>query len=274
MSDLCRPLHRLNITYFSHVHIDNDNQFSALSNNPDFSKHYLLNEYYDADLHLAQTEQLGQFVIWDALEQNGKSAKLYQEASEFGVKHTFSLIEKGNTGTHYYHFATHLIGQSMNQVYLSHIDLLKMFILYFKDKVSQSKTLSQGYNMKFSVNMSASDDIENTISLAKPINRSDFLNEIPIKHYSPLNGLKSLSFREMQILAWLHYGKTADEIAIILNIAVITVKKHIVSIKNKTSCYTQFQLGEFFSELFNHSPELIDCVFEKSSFINSSIKSY
>src|SRR4051794_30499128 len=80
LRELCRPLENLNITYFTHAHVDNNGQFSALTNNPRFSEHYLRNQYYNADIHLAQTSELGNYVIWDAIERYGLSAKMHQEA--------------------------------------------------------------------------------------------------------------------------------------------------------------------------------------------------
>lgn len=57
------------------------------------------------------------------------------------------------------------------------------------------------------------------------------------------------SARELEILSWLHNGKGLEQIALILGISTITVKKNIAAIKTKTNCYTQFQLGEIFARL-------------------------
>ena len=57
------------------------------------------------------------------------------------------------------------------------------------------------------------------------------------------------SDRELEILSWLHKGKTINEIGQILGIADITIKKHIANVKRKSGCFTMFQLGEYFSNL-------------------------
>lgn len=58
-----------------------------------------------------------------------------------------------------------------------------------------------------------------------------------------------LSSRQMEIMWWLHQGKTATEIAGILGVADVTIRKHIINIKMKTQCNTMFQLGEYYSKI-------------------------
>lgn len=60
----------------------------------------------------------------------------------------------------------------------------------------------------------------------------------------------SITQRELDILAWMHKGKGLEQISMILGVSTITVKKNIAAIKQKTKCYTQFQLGELFSRLW------------------------
>jgi len=67
----------------------------------------------------------------------------------------------------------------------------------------------------------------------------------------------TLSPRQMEILRWLSQGKTATEIASILGVADVTVRKHIINIKNKSGCHTMFQLGEYYSKLFENVEQTI-----------------
>src|SRR3990167_5573464 len=154
ISEICRPLQKLNITYFCHVNI-NDQRFSALTNNPGFHRHYLNNEYYNADIHMANNQLIKDYFIWDSVERDGKSLQMHQEASEFGVRHTFTIYEKNHLGNNYYHFATNLTEKSITQVYLKNYDLLKLFIMHFSNHVSQSKLLSSAYEIKFDLNPDA-----------------------------------------------------------------------------------------------------------------------
>ena len=142
IKDICKPLEKLSINYFAHVRVDNENNFSVLANNTGFLEHYLRNEYYNADIHLADNSKFGNYVIWDAIERYGQSEKMHREAAQFGVQHTFTIIEKNQNSNDYYHFAHQSSSNSINQVYLSNLDLLKCFILHFNDNVSQTNLLS------------------------------------------------------------------------------------------------------------------------------------
>lgn len=249
---ICRPLKKLNITYFSHVFIDNSGHFSGVNNHPDFSEHYLKNNYFNADIHLAKIDTIKNYFVWDSIDCVGESKKLYQDSCDHGVKHTFTIAEKTNHGKNYYHFATNQSDKTINQIYLSNIDLLNLFILHFKDKMKQSKQLSSAYDIKFSIDQHANYSVQSeVIGFSQDGIRQSFLEEIKFNQIIETSIGKPLSVREVEVLTWLHYGKTVSDIALILGITEVTVNKHIANIKKKTHCYTQFQLGELFSKLFN-----------------------
>lgn len=259
IAEICRPLKKLNITYFCHVNI-NDNRFSALANNPGFHRHYLENEYYNADIHMADSQLIKDHFIWDSIERRGKSLHMHQEAGELGVKHTFTILEKNHLGLNYYHFATNQHDRSINQVYLANLDILKLFTMHFIHQVHQSRQLSRAYDIKFGMDPDADGytivsrlDHENNFIL-----RREFLSELKLGNHFQLPNGKSLTERQLKILYWLHNGKTISDISSIMHLAEITVHKHVADIKSKTGCYTQFQMGEYFSKLFSFSPDLID----------------
>lgn len=106
VKEICSPLEHLNITYFAHVHIDKDRKFSSISNNPDFHEHYIKKEYYNADIHMSSDSNLGNYIIWDAIDCHGESAQMNKEAEEFGIRHSFTIVNKKNAGKSYYHFST------------------------------------------------------------------------------------------------------------------------------------------------------------------------
>ena len=240
---ICQPLEKLNINYFAHGYIDKSNHLTAISSNPIYFENYLKNKHYNIDIHTARPMTLGDQIMWDAIELTGKCASETEEAKQFGVDHVFTLIEHEKNGTHYYHFASNKMGTAINQVYLNHIDLLKLFVCHFKEKTSTHKVLRQAYDLKFSID----EETEGFLikGNASQLSSSGFLKDIKLSS-ATLPASKSLSIREMEILMWLHHGKTVNDIARILNLADITINKHIANIKEKSGCYTQFQLGEFF----------------------------
>ena len=262
IADICRPLKMLGITYFCHVMIK-DNQFLALANNPAFHRHYLSNKYYNADIHMAQNELSQQFIVWDAIECRGVSRKMDEAAQQFGVKHTFTITEKNPAGNQYYHFATDVTDTSINQVYLTNLEMLKLFIRHFNYNVSKSKELSTGYKLPFGLseqtadfNLNTKPQINSTASL-----HQEFINSLTLGNQLRLPNGMSLTGRQIEILYWLHLGKTIHDIAALTDIAEITVNKHIAEIKMRLECYTQFQLGEWFAKIFAQTPGLIGALF-------------
>lgn len=255
--DICRPLQKLNITYFCHVNIS-DNQFSALTNNPGFHRHYLQKEYYNADIHMADSQLVKDHFIWDSVERYGSSLQMHQEAAEFGLKHTFTLADKNHVGTNYYHFATDQSCHSINQVYLANLDILKLFTMHFANQVRQSKQLLRAYEIKFGIRPDAEGyRVISELNNNSHTLRREILDDLELGNQFPLPNGKTLTQRQLNILFWLHNGKTISDISSIINIAEITVNKHIAEIKAKIECYTQFQMGEYFSKLFSFSPDLI-----------------
>lgn len=246
---ICRPLEHLNITYFAHVLIDKERKFSAISNNPKFHVYYIENSYYNADIHMAKNDDLGKYVLWDSLECSGKSQQMNKDAEEFNIRHSFTIIDVNNEGKNYYHFSTHLPGKSINHEYLRNLELLKLFILHFNEQIKKSKILSNAHHIKYGINNDVSGFvIKNERNINFDHARSEFLQAMRI-NFPNVN--HEISLREIEILSWLHQGKTLSQIADILKIKEITIKKHISNIKSKTDCYTQFQLGEYFSHLLS-----------------------
>lgn len=233
---ICSPLQKFQISYFAQARINKEKEFACLTTGPEFLQHYLKNNYYNADIHLASKEQFGQFVIWDAIERVGLSDKMHTEAGQFGVKHTFTIIEKYTSHTDYFHFATDISDKKINQVYLNQLDALKLFILFFKEKVSATPQLKNFLNVRFQTAEQAPGYTIKDEHLYSD-KQQEFLTLLQ----------NSLTPTELEILKWLHWGKTISQISQICNLAEITINKYIARIKTKTGCFTQFQLGEFYA---------------------------
>lgn len=254
IQSLCNPLNQLGITFFSHANIYN-NLFSGITNNPDFHRFYLKNNYQNADIHLAQIDNKPQSYIWDNIEVAGKSAELDNESIRFGINHTFTLHRQDERGDHFYHFATSHRDKSFNQVYINNLDLLNLFINKFNITTYNSSALSEAYSQQFVIDENHSDF--NLSNNSEPLdNRQQFLSEIWENNKFPLKNGATLSLRQLQILYWLNNGKTINDISRIVNLAEITVHKHITHLKEQLNCYTQFQLGVCYAELFSGNEDL------------------
>ncbi|GAB4222872.1 MAG: hypothetical protein Tsb005_16100 [Gammaproteobacteria bacterium] len=256
MQALCKPLYNHQIDYFAHVQVDSQGNFTALSSNPSFHQHYLEQRYYNADINMDQQGVFKHFVVWDFVRQTGKSAELYKVSCDFGVAHTFSIIEKGTHINNYYHFATSLLDESANQVYLNKLEELKRFILYFRANVQRHKQLRQAYNIAFKIDSTAG-SFEYKDILSTHSQETDPSPILTIKKFY-LNEEAALTYREIELLYWLSKGKTISEIAIILGIAETTINTYVAAIKQKAGVNTLFQLGVLYAEKFSRIVQIND----------------
>jgi DNA-binding CsgD family transcriptional regulator len=234
IQDICKPLQSLGISYFSHVIIDENGKFSAIGTCPSFSELYVKKEYYNFDIHRAPAQQGQNHVIWDHIERDPKLNELYDDFKSFSFGHSFTISHQDLNGcNHYYDFSAKLGDGGINDSYLRNLDSLRMFILYFNERVNSSRDLKKAHDMKFTMqgNDEKRCEHENTNQLTLPINRIYFSRDI------------YLTFREFQCLDSLSRGKTIEEIATDLCITARTMKAHICSIKEKLRCKNLFQLG-------------------------------
>jgi DNA-binding CsgD family transcriptional regulator len=246
IADICKPLDLLNISYFAHVNIDSNKQFSALSSNPQFGEHYLKNHYYNSDIHMAE-KNLGKYVIWDSVNLGGKSQKMHTEASDFGIKHTFTIIQKNiNGSSDFYHFASNISNHSINQMYLSRLDLLKVFILQFKEKINKEKHLLSAYSLKIVPyeNLAHYSLEENEVKAELITQFHEKKNQIVDNPFLFNFQFNNLSPREQTCLYYYIHGKSPREISSILFLSKRTIEQHMENIKIKLNVLTKSELIE------------------------------
>lgn len=246
LREICKPLQLLNIAYFAHVQIDKQGRFSALGLQPEFVKLYFDKEYYRYDIHMAKTSQNETYIIWDNLKRIKASKQLYEDFMDFKIGHTFTICQKHDGLSEYFHFSAKLGQQHMNQQYLLQIDKLKQFIYYFRDKINNHRNLKSAYQFKFSI--PANDAGYLTTAGTNILQTPDF-NQAVATNRIFLEPHSYLTQKELECLHYMASGKTRDEIAFLLNVTPRTIKAHIQNIKSKLNCRNQFQLGLKYSQI-------------------------
>lgn len=245
LQEICNPLNTIGINYFAHVRVDNQNQFSAIGLKPEFAKLYLEKSYYNYDIHMAMHTTEEAYIIWDFLELDNQSKELRQDLYHFDLHHNFTIVQPGDHGKEYFHFATSAKNDHANNNYLQNLTYLKKFIQYFKEKTHEHKQLAKSFNFKFSIAEENANFSTNTPLRAtdETLDQQLALNRIYIND----NGAY-LTRREFECLYWLSMGKTLNDIGTLLAITPRTVKAHIANIKIKVGCYNQFQLGRLYEK--------------------------
>jgi len=229
--DLCAPLNNLGITSFSHLRTDHEGNFSGLANNPEFMKNYLTKGYYNADLHIKKNDyKSDDCLMWDALECDGTTQLMLQDARDFSFKHIFTMIESHDNQCDYYHFGTDQSNPAINQTYINNIDLLKKFIAYFNENMANSSELMKAYQIKFAVENNAT---------GVQLKDSTTLNHVDEQRNLFLQAIgfdKSelyLTKRQQECANLLLQGKTTQEIAFMLNLSPRTIEDYINLMKKK-----------------------------------------
>ena len=237
---LCSPLHVLGITAFSYLRINNEGTFSVLANNPEFMKNYLTKGYYNADVHIQKNDYKSDTcLMWDAIECDGTTQSMLQDANNFCFKHIFTLIESKDGQYDYYHFGTDQSNPSINQTYINNIDLLKKFILYFNETMTQSPALMHAYQIKFAIGSNPSG-----VQLKDPalLNRTTIQRDCFLKAIGFDKNELLLTKRQQECANLIVLGHTALEISLLLGLSKRTVEDYTQSIKNKLNARNKAEL--------------------------------
>lgn len=239
INDLCKPLSLFNISTFANARINKNGEFSSLNNNPEFMLHYLDKKYHCADISAKeQLSDIGSYLMWDMATCRGDTEAMLTDAAAFNYRHIFTVIEKNAAHTDFYHFGTHIDNTSMNQWYLNNLDKLRLFIDYFKSKVSQSQELSAAHNFTFPVNQPERCQIDSESNTVRSEEERQFLNQISLHHDTQ----KPLSIRQYQCIELLLKGYSSKKIAAQLNISCRTVEDHLTAIKSKFKAQNKAEL--------------------------------
>lgn len=238
--DICKPLERFNINLFSHVHINHNSEMTCLHNRPGFVANYIAKNYHHADIHAANQNQLGEFLLWDSLTCTGRSNQMLKDAVDLGHKQFFTLVEKDLTGMNFYHFATPSSSAAMNQVYLSNIDALKAFVQYFKTTTKAAKELKNWQDFKLIIEEKHSniDLMVGKKSIQIDNLKNDFYHDISNKVIVH----PALSKQQKNCLYLLAMGFSAKEIADQLHLSRRTVESYLAHIREVYGCRNSKEL--------------------------------
>ena len=143
--EICKPLQKLNITYFAHVHIDEQFSMSGISSCPEYFTIYINNQFYQYDLHMAKLSSQRSYVIWDTIQKTKQSKVMHNYFIQLNKDHTFSIIKQSKNTKDYYHFAVKNEHGFMNNRYLQLLEELHCFINYFTEQVNINKQLKKAY---------------------------------------------------------------------------------------------------------------------------------
>lgn len=228
INHLCEPLTLLDITSFSHLRVFKNNQLTVLCNQSQFLLNYLDKKYYAADPCVninPESTELGEYLIWDAVDCSGQTAQMLADSAAFDFKHVFTIIKKQANYRDFYHFGTHLSNPAIHQIYINNLDILDQFIRFFNSKINQSKELAHAYDIVLNTEQISS-QVELNLLQNKQVKRDLILKMLMPKE-------QFLSANEIKCVELILEGKTAKEIAKILALSYRTIEDRINALKIK-----------------------------------------
>jgi hypothetical protein len=247
---ICKPLLKhTDITYFCFSRYYSNKRRFHLTTHPCFWDTYYTDSLYNFSKSekLAETKTDNSF-LWDYWDLTNKSISYKKVGllirNKFQLDHGFEIVRPQKQYRDVYTFCSHPSSFAINDFYIHHFDLLETFIKYFQEKAGRLINSSSTKAFKILPNNLYTNNIKNDLldgCLTHKVMQQSSNEDLQLFH--------KLTPREKECLCWLFYGKTAAEIAIILDISQRTAEKHIISVKKKLSCYTLFQLGCKFSKI-------------------------
>jgi DNA-binding CsgD family transcriptional regulator len=249
IDEICKPLKKFGIKLFTYLKNYRNGAQIYLSNDSRWTEDYYNKKLYESSLfELNPAIYPSGYTLWP----KDSSSKVFIHArTYFDSDHGITIIENQKKFCEFYFFSTSASNPSIINLYLNNIDLLKRFVVYFKDKASailktaeKNKIIIPQHFQKLNVAENDVDFILHSMLLNTSL-KKEFLKEIRISHYRFEQGdLKNiiLTEKELDCAFALLEGKTANETGEKLFRSRRTIETHISNMKSKFHCKTKSDL--------------------------------
>jgi len=236
ITEICAPLKKLEITHFNYVRTFSDGSQISLSDNGPWLEHFYTKEYYkigEFEKHPINYES--GHTLWPTL--SGREV-FYDARTYFDIDHGITLVEKLSDSCEFCFFATASKNPQIVNFYLNNIDLLKRFVLYFKEKAAP--ILAEAQNDRLIIPQHF---IKQKIAASSSV-RDEFLTLTMLEKYKINFDSKviELSRRELECSICLLEGLTAEQTGKKLFISRRTVEAHLDGLKSKLFCKNKHEL--------------------------------
>ncbi|SRR5579883_50100 len=239
--NLCLPLQRLGITYFTYLKKFTDGSQIYLSNSGQWIEDYFKLELYKTSLFEDSPDSYNSgYFIWP---KEDHSPVFLHARDYFNSDNGITIIEKNINYCEFYFFSGPVKATWLNNFYLNNIDLLKKFIIFFKSEGGRilRKSEKNRLHIHNASNLKSHDHFPNLKNERNV--RNEFLSEINAMDIISQDKISiKLSSREKEVAQNILMGKTAQRIADQLVISRKTVERHIENIKNKLNCSNKVEL--------------------------------
>lgn len=233
---MCEPLvNHFGIRAFTYLKIKNDGNFYFVGNHVEWMEYYYSEKLYLKQPHFRHPANFQSGVSLCKLIENEEYAELCTLASEkFNVNFAACLLNKTNDGLEIVGLDANSPSKLHDIKILNDLKLIKAFVNNFKENTFFKELLEENQVDLKSLIGTKFETAETPImkTLTEP---ELFLREIGID-------LPKLSVKEKEVLLELLNGYSANEIGHHLHRSTRTIEHHLVSLKNKLTCFSKSEL--------------------------------
>lgn len=243
---ICKPFfEKFSINYFDYaVTYDRDTHYTSavLVSDRDWYEHHFKKRFiisstmYDSGIHLWSSE--------------GNEERIRDGRNLFNHDYGISFFKKYKNYWELVDFATFSGNHRIMDFYFNHVDILEIFVMYFKEKAQDLIKQALAQQIMIPKDMTGVISVD-TIG----INKKNILESIKPKKYilDIVNySKKYLTPKEFEVLKFFCKGYSMKEIARFLNISARTAEDHINNVKRKLGIIRKFELIDFIATLNSH----------------------
>lgn len=226
--DILKPLQELGIIYFTYEKSEKNGSRTYLSTHPDILEKYLKEEYYlIGNVESSPDKYKNQILFWDTLPKQ----YIYDDViRSSNIDHGIFMIHQGTDYCEFYGFAAKKGNHQVINNYINHVDVLKNFCPYFKDRAKSIIRQAEAHKIMLPFHNDKLDFVNDS----KNIIFNDILTD--------QKNILLLSVRQKDCATLLLKGMQYKEIAQMLNISSRTVETHINYLKRKLNCSNKIEL--------------------------------
>lgn len=253
VAEICKPLSKVDIDFFSHVRTFEDGSISILCNRPDISIACAESQlYHNARYTKPPRFYTSGYYIWNNDNRTDKEEEHSALLRKHGISNGLTIIRREAEYCDFFHFASSPNNSHINNFYVNNLEAFGKFADFFLEKAHQLIRISERNRIKVAPE---ENDLEVLSKEEKANNDSGFMRVLTQNGMN--SGSINLSKRQKDCLYWLLKGKTAAETANILNLSQRTVESYINHIKIKFQCSTKSELIVKALKLISKDDELL-----------------
>lgn len=231
----------LGLTTFGYKRVYQNGQYLFLSTNEDWLKYHYQNvkdhgKFFQEAMDTAHLNNSYK-VLWPLVPGD----HFLEALNHFGMWHGINFYKWKGDYLELWTFSTSPDRGSISQIYLNTLPYFEDFIHYFNLKADEIINVNQKEKLAQLEHKLVVPSLQDAPSF-NPL--SQIISQIKIDKCvvnSP-NGIVTLTKRESECLKLLGTGKSAKEVAAILDLSSRTVECYVNQVKEKTGCYSKSKL--------------------------------